>query len=84
MLSLTVSRRSCTAGWAAQAEKIGVVPLGYLPEERGFSLESRHLGLVTAEEIADLKERMKLLAGTMEETVDIEGILRAGERGGDI
>ena len=61
---------------AAQAEKIGVVPLGYLPEERGFSLESRHLGLVTAEEIADLKERMKLLAGTMEETVDIEGILR--------
>ena len=31
-----------------------VLPLGFLPEMKGVTLESRHLGLVTADEVTDL------------------------------
>ncbi len=61
---------------AAQAEKLGIEPLGYLPADRRFALESRHLGLVTAQEISDLKEKINLVASCMEETVDVDGIIR--------
>ncbi len=67
---------------AEQAEKLGITPLGYLPADSGFALESRHLGLVTAGEIADLKEKMKLLAETMEKTVDVDGILKLAKEAG--
>ena len=35
--------------------------LGYLPVMKDCSMESRHLGLVTAEEVKNLKEKMQLL-----------------------
>lgn len=65
---------------ARMAESLGVVPLGYLPRDEAVSLESRHLGLVTAAEVADLKEKMRAIAAHMQKTIDIEGIIRlAGE-----
>ena len=39
------------------------------------ALESRHLGLVTAAEVADLKEKLAALARQAEETVDLDGLL---------
>ena len=60
---------------AEMAESMGVRPLGYLPRRAALTLESRHLGLVTAGEVADIKEKMKLIASEMEKTVDIEGII---------
>ena len=59
-----------------QVRSLGVEPLGYLPSDSRVEIGSRHLGLVTAGEIADLKDRMNVLAQWMEETVDIDGILR--------
>ena len=57
-----------------------VQPLGYLPALPGAGLESRHLGLVTAGEVADLKEKLHLLARTAEETIDLDGLTAlAGE-----
>ena len=55
---------------AIEAE-CGIPVLGYLPhmEEAGF--ESRHLGLMTAEEIADLSARIDRIGERMEETVDL-------------
>ncbi len=62
-----------------QVQNLGIEPLGYLPSDSRVEIGSRHLGLVTADEIADLKDRMHILAQWMEETVDIDGILRLAE-----
>ena len=60
----------------SEVEKLGVVPLGYLPKVEKLVIESRHLGLVTPGEIADLSERLHLLAGTLEKTLDFDALLR--------
>lgn len=49
--------------------------LGYLPKQEKVTLKSRHLGLVTAEEVDGLKEQLQLLAEEVEKTVDLDGIL---------
>lgn len=56
-------------------EGLKVKPLGYFPYTESAAIESRHLGLVTAAEIDDIKERMEQLARTAEECLDIDGIL---------
>lgn len=56
-------------------EEIGIKPLGYLPFCEKAKIESRHLGLVTATEINDLKEKLMVLADTAAQTLDINGIL---------
>ncbi len=57
-----------------------IVPLGFLPRIPECSLESRHLGLVTAGEVPDLQEKVDLLARRAEETLDLDGLLAlAGE-----
>ena len=53
-----------------------VQPLGYLPQMPDCTLESRHLGLVTAEEVEDLKGKMFALAQQVEQTIDLDGLLR--------
>ncbi|MCD7726353.1 MAG: cobyrinate a,c-diamide synthase [Clostridiales bacterium] len=67
---------------AAQAvRELGLLPLGYLPEHPKLRLESRHLGLVTAEEIENFAEKVDDIAALLSETVDVEGLLRlAGQR----
>jgi cobyrinic acid a,c-diamide synthase len=56
-------------------QRLGLRPLGYLPRMTGAALESRHLGLVTADEVRDLKEKMHALALQAEKTVDLDGLL---------
>ena len=53
----------------------GVTVYGFLPERPDCTVESRHLGLVTAAEIGDLKERLWKLAEQAEETIDLDGLL---------
>jgi len=52
-----------------------VVPLGYMPPMPDVSLESRHLGLVTAAEVEGLSEKLSLLASQAEKTVDLDGLI---------
>ena len=52
-----------------------VKPLGYLPRLKDCQLESRHLGLVTAAEVENLKEKMQILAEQAEKTIDLDGLL---------
>lgn len=56
-------------------DKLGIRVLGYLPKLADCALESRHLGLVTAAEITDLKEKLQNLANQAEKTIDLEGLL---------
>ena len=72
----------CTSStYEALAEEIKkrfsgrVRPLGFLPKMPDCALESRHLGLVTAEEVADLREKLKCLAAQGERTLDLDGLL---------
>ena len=53
----------------------GVPVYGYLPNLPDCTLESRHLGLVTADEVEGLREKLKRLAAQVEETVDIDGLM---------
>lgn len=50
---------------------------GYLPFEKEASLSSRHLGLVTADEIIDLKKKVNLLGGLAEKYIDLDAIYDA-------
>lgn len=52
-----------------------VRPLGFLPRLPDCTLESRHLGLVTAAEVENLREKLQLLATQAEETIDLPGLL---------
>ena len=52
-----------------------VRPLGFLPRMPDCTLESRHLGLVTAAEVVDLKDKLVRLARQAEESVDLDGLL---------
>ena len=52
-----------------------VRPLGFLPVMRECSLESRHLGLITAAEVQGLREKLQILAAQAEQTVDLDGLL---------
>ena len=54
----------------------GLKVYGYLPPLPEASLESRHLGLVTAAETAGLQQKLHLLAEQAERTVDLDGLVR--------
>lgn len=66
---------------ARECEKTGLEPLGFMPTVKGAEIGSRHLGLVTAEEIGDIKEKINLLAKQAEQTIDINRILELAECG---
>ncbi len=53
----------------------GLRVYGYLPPLPEAALESRHLGLVTAQEVPALQEKLDRLAAQAEETVDLDGLL---------
>lgn len=70
--------------YAPSIEKESGVPvLGYLPHMEEADFESRHLGLMTAEEIEDLTERIDRIGKKMEETIDLERLLEAAGAGAD-
>ncbi|CDD10050.1 cobyrinic acid A C-diamide synthase [Phascolarctobacterium succinatutens CAG:287] len=54
----------------------GVKLLGYFPVMQDCNFESRHLGLVTAEEIGDLQQIVAKLAAQVAKSVDLDGLLQ--------
>ena len=54
------------------AQELGLIPLGFLPYKKGGALESRHLGLVTADEVVHFKEKIDTIAAQMEKSLDLE------------
>ena len=49
--------------------------LGCLPRAEGLGLASRHLGLVTADDAADLDARLEALADWVEQGIDVSALL---------
>ena len=62
-----------------QVRDLGVEPLGYVPKAEDMVIESRHLGLVTPGEIADLSARLKKLSALLETTIDFDALLRLAD-----
>ena len=62
-----------------------VIPAGYIPPlPEDCLIPSRHLGLVTAAEIKDIKDRLKKTADLCMQTVDIDAILTIAESSSDL
>ncbi len=56
-------------------EKLSVRCYGFMPKVAEAELGSRHLGLVTAEEVDDLRDKMEALGRAAAGSLDIDGIL---------
>lgn len=65
---------------ACVEEEVGIPVFGYLPLMSECALESRHLGLITAAEVGDLREKLRRLAEQAEKTLDIDGLLALSRR----
>lgn len=64
------------AALAPEIERsLGIKPLGFMPHIRDCEISSRHLGLVTADEIGDLQSKLSLLAEQAEKSLDLDGII---------
>lgn len=61
-------------------EELSLLVLGYVPVQKEFVLESRHLGLKTPNEIEDLQEQLKKFAIRLEETLDLDGLLALAKK----
>lgn len=58
-----------------EVEALGICTCGYVPRLSDMELPSRHLGLVTPEELTGLKAYTKKLAAQIEQTVDLDALL---------
>lgn len=64
--------------------QLGVRCYGFMSHVDSAEIGSRHLGLITAAEISDLKTRMRKLGEEAEATLDIDGIIELAGSAGDL
>ncbi len=69
-----------SAGYYARIAKViedtcNVKVLGYLPEIRDLQVPSRHLGLISPEEMETFEAWIDTIAGELEKTIDLDGLL---------
>jgi len=62
----------------------GLPVLGYLKSDSGVHLDSRHLGLVPADEVVRLENKLDRLGAAASDTMDIPALLRLAESGPDL
>lgn len=58
--------------------------VGYVPEDPAFSLESRHLGLVTPDGIREIKSQLRRAGEILSGTADLDAVLAIAEDAGEI
>jgi len=61
-------------------QEAGVKLLGYFPVMQDCNFESRHLGLVTAEEIGDLQQIVDRLAEQAAKSIDLDALLELAKQ----
>lgn len=65
-------------------KETGLRVFGYLPHMSEADFDSRHLGLVTPDQVADLRLRLKAIADEMEKTVAIDDLIALAQSAADI
>lgn len=79
-----MSRRTYEKLKPLAERELGVKVIGYLPVTKDFTLESRHLGLVMPDELADIRMKLSELAKLIETTVDLDALLSIAGTAEDI
>ncbi len=79
ILANTPERRAASFAPVLERET-GLPVLGFLPPMEEARFESRHLGLMTAGEIADLAARLEKLGQAAERYIDLDRLLALGNR----
>ncbi len=64
--------------------ELSVKVLGYVPVADEYVIESRHLGLVTPNEIIDLQEKLQGLSHVLEETIDFDALIMLANEAEDL
>ncbi|MCD7812904.1 MAG: cobyrinate a,c-diamide synthase [Lachnospiraceae bacterium] len=64
-------------------KQTGVRVYGYVPRLDDAAVESRHLGLVTPGEIADMKVRLARLGEELEQCLDLDGLIALAQKASD-
>ncbi len=64
-------------------EQLNIKALGYLPALDECVFSSRHLGLMLPDEIDDLDKKLAMLAKSLEQTLDLEGLFKIAQASGD-
>lgn len=57
-------------------KELHICVVGYLPEYKQFSLDSRHLGLMMPDEIKDIEDRLQRMSKVLRETVSVEQVMQ--------
>ncbi|MFR6500145.1 MAG: AAA family ATPase [Collinsella sp.] len=78
------SAAACAYAAPAIEKHTGVAVLGNIPADEAFSLESRHLGLETADEDKQLSARIDKMAELVEKSVDVDRLLEIAATAPDI
>ena len=65
-------------------DELGIKVLGYFPERKELRIESRHLGLIMPNEIADIQNRLQAVSEELEKTVDVDAIKHIAEQGNSL
>lgn len=61
-------------------DELKIKVYGYMPYIKEASIESRHLGLITADELLDINAKLDILSNNAEETIDITGLLELSKQ----
>lgn len=56
-------------------DELGIAVYGYLPAIPQAHIDSRHLGLMTVDEIGNIQAKLRLLADAAAECIDLDGLL---------
>ncbi len=67
---------SSAKGLDQVAREAGVEPLGFLPRDARLTIPGRHLGLMTSDELTDLRTTLCALEELANAHIDIDGVLR--------
>lgn len=65
-------------------QNVGIKALGYLLPMEEYNLKSRHLGLVPAVEMENLKKSMDILSEQISKTIDLDLLLKIAKDTGEI
>lgn len=65
-------------------EELKISVAGYLPEREEYHIGSRHLGLVTPDELSDIREKLRTVSVEFGKTVSVEKLIKAAESAQEI
>lgn len=64
--------------------ELNIAALGFLPHDESITIDSRHLGLVTPDNIEDLSCRLDKLGKSIAQTVDIDRLIAIAEQASEL